>query len=1000
MNAKTFLFGLGLATGAALGPPAALAQTLQPTPRPAKASVPAGFTCTAEALNVSAYVDSASSVVIYDVPSSLGAARVRLTCDDGAGHTAVGQSAPVVPVPGGVALFGAIDFGTSVPIAARLAVSPPGGRLIGLGSTEQLAVSASFADLSTGDVTAAASGTTYRSSNPAVATVSANGLVTAVGPGSALIYALNDGAGGLATVSVLPASVQSLSVTPASVSLTQSPIFLAQPARLQVTGTLAGGATVDLTPASSGTTYTSSDPSIAAVSASGAIAAVSVGSAVITVSDGPSGLTRQVPVTVSAFSPAPFAAYDTPGYAYNVDLDGNLAFIADGPGGLQILDVSSGATVGKLSFGGALVLDVRLRGKLAAVALGGGGFALADVSNPAQPVTLSITPSSGVTGDLWVSGEVLYAAASDGLHVYDISNPTAPVALGVQAFAAAANAVAADSARGIAVVLTNEPALVVLRTGGPLPWPSVSVPLPAAVNQADDVILSGTSAYVADGTAGLIEVDVTNPATPFVRSASTLTFNAVGVALRRSKEGTVVAAADNKFVNAVPLFDDRLDNTYNIDFSTFPGDVQFDANGTGIALGDGFGVMTVGDVGIQVFRTQQLVDNAGVPPTVALTQPTTGGVVPPGDLYVLSAAATDDVAVAFVDFLIDGTVVATDATPPFSASAFAGAPCSTQTMQARATDVGGNVSLSIPIYVSVLCADGQACSTGADCASGLCGGGTCQSCTSAGVVLPDCAALKAACPNAASGTYTIDPDGPGPAAPFAAYCEMALAGGGWTMVAKMTNQDAKHWIDAKTSWTDAVAYGDTSDLATGNDAKSPAWGSVVATDFMLTDDASKASGGFVQTTSACVGGLTMSEFFTNALANYPDTSGDTYYRQCATRNSYVPNWATETTWEGQTALSPSNSLNRGYVTIAYANGGDTQAVISFYALGIVLAGPTFLSGTESEADLGLGNSERNGQAFGLNDGEKQDIGGGLDSPSMTDASCRAQYPETVYVFAR
>ncbi|MFB0965344.1 MAG: fibrinogen-like YCDxxxxGGGW domain-containing protein [Patescibacteria group bacterium] len=45
-----------------------------------------------------------------------------------------------------------------------------------------------------------------------------------------------------------------------------------------------------------------------------------------------------------------------------------------------------------------------------------------------------------------------------------------------------------------------------------------------------------------------------------------------------------------------------------------------------------------------------------------------------------------------------------------------------------------------------------------------------------------CKAIKGAYPASADGTYSIDYDGAGPAAPFQVLCDMTTDGGGWTNV--------------------------------------------------------------------------------------------------------------------------------------------------------------------------------------------------------------------------
>src|SRR6185369_779001 len=126
----------------------------------------------------------------------------------------------------------------------------------------------------------------------------ADGLITAVGTGTTLIYALNDGAGGLITVSVQPSSLAYLSVVPGNLSFGMSPVFPMQPAQLQVTGVLTDQSNVDWTRAATGVTYQSSDQSVAVVGADGLVAAISPGSTMISIVDAPSGISTSVWVDV------------------------------------------------------------------------------------------------------------------------------------------------------------------------------------------------------------------------------------------------------------------------------------------------------------------------------------------------------------------------------------------------------------------------------------------------------------------------------------------------------------------------------------------------------------------------------------------------------------------------------------------------------------------------------------------------------------------------------
>lgn len=72
-----------------------------------------------------------------------------------------------------------------------------------------------------------------------------------------------------------------------------------------------------------------------------------------------------------------------------------------------------------------------------------------------------------------------------------------------------------------------------------------------------------------------------------------------------------------------------------------------------------------------------------------------------------------------------------------------------------------------------------------------------------------CLAIKQANPSAASGTYTIDPDGNGPNAPVSVHCDMTTHGGGWTEAVTFQNttgedlncNTASGWFDRAIDWT-------------------------------------------------------------------------------------------------------------------------------------------------------------------------------------------------------
>lgn len=158
--------------------------------------------CFVSVLNRSSRVNSDGTWRIDNLPANFGAVRVRATCVKN-GVTASGQSDLVNIEANIVNGFSPFSLGSTSQIPSRLALTASSPTLTSQGTTAQVTVTATYPNGASENVTAAATGTSYTSSNPATATVSPEGLVTAVASGTVLVSAINEGAVGVVRLRVM-----------------------------------------------------------------------------------------------------------------------------------------------------------------------------------------------------------------------------------------------------------------------------------------------------------------------------------------------------------------------------------------------------------------------------------------------------------------------------------------------------------------------------------------------------------------------------------------------------------------------------------------------------------------------------------------------------------------------------------------------------------------------------------------------------------------------------
>ncbi len=192
---------------------------------------------------------------------------------------------------------------------------------------------------------------------------------------------------------------------------------------------------------------------------------------------------------------------------YDVAVDGDHAFVADGFDGLRVLDITDPANpliVGNWSVERTCIA-VDVSGDIAALCFSDGGFRLADVSNPTFPTLIDSSPIGGYR-DVKIVGTRAYTTTSNSMVIWDLSALPTLTQLGSYSLASGAEGIDVEGnfayiAQGAQVTSIN-----VSDPTTPIGWASIG-----GFVDATGIDVHGNVAYIGDQGKGVVTLDVSNP---------------------------------------------------------------------------------------------------------------------------------------------------------------------------------------------------------------------------------------------------------------------------------------------------------------------------------------------------------------------------------------------------------------------------------------------------------------------------------------------------------
>ncbi|MDH3308235.1 MAG: Ig-like domain-containing protein, partial [Acidimicrobiia bacterium] len=386
------------------------------------------------------------------------------------------------------------------------------------------------------------------------------------------------------------------------------------------------------------------------------------------------------------------ATVDTPGSALDLDALNDCVAVADGNGGVTLLNVFNGlepVVVGRVPIPGS-ALSTAIDGRYVAVAASSGGLVVVDISDPPAAFISAQAGLSGSTQAVAAAAGVGYAGTTAGivaavdltsgqvLSQLDLGEAVYDVSLGKGVlYAQTVGEVHAISLAGGSLALENTVASPVVVVGG-----------------RRLRLFTGDTILYSVHAKGYNTFDITTPDTPTLISAGeTPLFG--WKKLVDNGSGMGVAAVSPNLSSDGPHHISLYDVTDPAigDGSNFIAEFETPGLAAGVTLFNGIAYVADSSSGVHALNYLPY-DANGVAPTISLSTSAGGSIVEEGSRLRVTAAVGDDVQVRNVEFHVDGERFATDGNYPFEIRFFTPllADQGTVTLKARVSDTGGNTT--------------------------------------------------------------------------------------------------------------------------------------------------------------------------------------------------------------------------------------------------------------------------------------------------------------------